>query len=480
MISASYDYGTQMALTPDNWLVSPLLHTPANRDITMTWIVGGADITNFAEHYGVYISTTGNTDTSDFTLLNQWTLTSASGQAMNLDLSAYAGQDIYVAFRHFNCTDQFLLLIDDIQITAGAYVPDSMKVTINVNDVTMGTTNPAPGVHYFVEGENASVIAMPYEGYHLEGWSINLSVPGIGTLMDTTVNSATNNAFDIFGGWLVEFGDGAYEWSVTANFAAGDPIVPSDTLTIITSVNNTNWGAAIPTVGTHYFVDGDIVTLGAIPNEGFYISAIYKNVTIPGHGIISDTMFADEMEIERGEPLLDTIVVNNEMFGMTMDFLFVFAPIGQNPTYNVTIAVNDPAMGTTDPAPGVYAYEYGEVVTITAIANEGYHFVSWSNGVTTNTISGVVTEDITLTATFASDQEGIDDADGININAYGKDGNIVLQGAEGREVYVFDINGRMLHHTATATMTETYGIPATGVYLIKVEGIGTKRIVIVR
>ena len=117
---------------------------------------------------------------------------------------------------------------------------------------------------------------------------------------------------------------------------------------------------------------------------------------------------------------------------------------------------------------------------IAAIPNEGYHFVSWSTGETTNTINVTVTSDITLTATFASDQEGIDDADGINVNAYAKDGNIVLQGAEGREVYVFDINGRMLHHTATATMTETYGIPATGVYMIKVEGIGTKRIVIVR
>ena len=480
MISESYNNSTYMALTPDNWLVSPLLHTTANNNITMTWFVGAADDDYYAEHYGVYVSTTGNTDTSDFTLLNQWTLTSASGQAMNLDLSAYAGQDIYVAFRHFNCTDQFLLLIDDVEITTGAYVPDSMKVTINVNDVTMGTTNPAPGVHYFVEGENASVIAMPYEGYHLEGWTINITVPGYGTVMDTTFNWAMDDVFDIFGGWLVEAGDGAYEWSVTANFAAGDPIVPNDSLTVITSVNNANWGTALPAVGTHYFVEDDVFILGAIPAEGYYISAIYEYVTMPGYGTFADTMYTEGTELEQGAPLLDTIEVDGEMIGMVMNFHFVFAPIGGVQTYNVTIAVNDPTMGTTDPAPGVYTYEAGETITVTARANEGYHFVSWSTGETTNTINVTVTSDITLTATFAPDQEGIDDADGINVNAYAKDGNIVLQGAEGREVYVFDINGRMLHHTATATMTETYGIPATGVYMIKVEGIGTKRIVIVR
>ena len=321
---------------------------------------------------------------------------------------------------------------------------------------------------------------MPYEGYHLEGWTINVTVPGYGTVMDTTLNWAMDDVFDIFGGWQVEAGDGDYEWSVTANFAQGDPIVPNDSLTVITSVNNANWGTALPAVGTHYFVEDDVFILGAIPAEGYYISAIYEYVTMPGYGTFADTMYTEGTELEQGAPLLDTIEVDGEMIGMVMNFHFVFAPIGGVQTYNVTIAVNDPAMGNTDPVPGVYTYEAGETITVTARANEGYHFVSWSTGETTNTINVTVTSDITLTATFASDQEGIDDADGINVNAYAKDGNIVLQGAEGREVYVFDINGRMLHHTATATMTETYGIPATGVYLIKVEGIGTKRIVIVR
>ena len=33
-----------------------------------------------------------------------------------IDLSEYAGQDIWVALRHFGCTDQFLIVVDDITL----------------------------------------------------------------------------------------------------------------------------------------------------------------------------------------------------------------------------------------------------------------------------------------------------------------------------------------------------------------------------
>ena len=77
-------------------------------------------------------------------------------------------------------------------------------------------------------------------------------------------------------------------------------------------------------------------------------------------------------------------------------------------------------------------------------------------------------------------ENGIDDADAVSINAYGNEGCIVLTGAEGREVRVYDISGRQLHHSRSAHATESYGVPATGIYLIKVTGVETKRVVVVR
>ncbi len=33
------------------------------------------------------------------------------------DLSAFAGQTIYIAFRHCECTDMFEVKIDDVEVT---------------------------------------------------------------------------------------------------------------------------------------------------------------------------------------------------------------------------------------------------------------------------------------------------------------------------------------------------------------------------
>ena len=131
--SASYFQGT---LTPDNYLVSP-----AKAQYSQISFWAAAYNTTFpAEHYGVAVSTTGNTDPNDFTTIWEETMTakgSTTGakREMNgskevgtwyqktIDLSAYAGQEIWVAIRHFNCTDQFLLLVDDVVLTTDGTLP---------------------------------------------------------------------------------------------------------------------------------------------------------------------------------------------------------------------------------------------------------------------------------------------------------------------------------------------------------------------
>ena len=49
-------------------------------------------------------------------------------------------------------------------------------------------------------------------------------------------------------------------------------------------------------------------------------------------------------------------------------------------------------------------YDYGTQVTITATANEGYHFTGWSDGYPYASRMVEMTEDITLTASFAQEQ----------------------------------------------------------------------------
>ena len=109
--SASY-YGGP--LTPDNWLVSPQITLGG----IMTFWAAGQDINDFAEHFAVYVSTNSNDNLSDFTLVSPEFIIDEgrTHKQFTVDLSKYSGEG-YVAIRHFNCTDQYWLDIDDIEIT---------------------------------------------------------------------------------------------------------------------------------------------------------------------------------------------------------------------------------------------------------------------------------------------------------------------------------------------------------------------------
>ncbi len=728
--SASYDNNVG-ALTPDNWLVTPQFQLAAGTNYEVTWNANPQDTNWPSEHYGLYVSTT-TADTAAFTLLQEWTLTSA-GNVPVVSLNNYAGQTIYLAFRHWNCTDWFRIAIDNFQLreaaganqvtvtltqnnpmygsvagggvytigdsvtvsataTAGYHfvnwvsatgatvssanpytfvatsdvtlqaifaqgtgVLDSMKVTVAVNNATMGTTNPAPGVHYFYEGQDASVVAIANTGYHLEGWSIYVTSDG-DVLMDTTVNTAVTDVFDLFGGWTVESGDGDYEWTVTANFAAG--AAELDTVTVNITVTNPVEGTTNPAPGTHYFTTGDVLSVVALPNTGYVLAGwtltmidntgdtVYGNMTIPVDSADVFSLFTS------------TMVVGPQLDGYVFDVTPVFmldTNIGAEDSLTVILAVNDATMGTTNPVPGTYVYgvgdsliftalpndgyhveniiytisymgfnmtdtldatvvsvsevvdsnmlgavitvlvnfaadstpqpvywtvelsanddeagsvspagisqvldgasftatatanegyyfsawvsgqtvvsedavftftvstnislvavflpdsvvpptryhivgepndpamgevsgsgyyEDGEVATLIAIAHDGYRFVRWSTGETTDTIYITVDgEDVTVTAIFEVNTGSIEDADADDVTIYSTDSKIVVRGAEGSAVYVFDVNGRLVSNMNNATETVEFRMANTGVYLVKVGAAPAKRVLVVR
>lgn len=66
--------------------------------------------------------------------------------------------------------------------------------------------------------------------------------------------------------------------------------------------------------------------------------------------------------------------------------------------YTITATANDATMGTIQGAGTYYA---GETVTLKAVANDGHHFVNWSNEAAESTITFEAIEDVTLTANFA-------------------------------------------------------------------------------
>ncbi len=103
------------ALNPDNWLITPQIYTPYD-DYELSFYVKAQDPNNVAENYSVLISTT-TPAIDQFETIHTETLSSAEWQNVILSLEEYAGERIFIAFRHHDCTDQLNILLDNIEVT---------------------------------------------------------------------------------------------------------------------------------------------------------------------------------------------------------------------------------------------------------------------------------------------------------------------------------------------------------------------------
>ena len=156
--SASYLNG---ALTPDNYLVSGQISFTANIGIRFYACANDANFA--AEHFGVAVSTGSQIDVTNFTTITEWTMSAKSNNLpkgdrglrdqcswyeYTVDLSSYAGQIGYVAIRHFNCTDQWYLNVDDVYI--GEEYNTSLTLNIPENVFYEGTSYSVTSI-----GDNA-------------------------------------------------------------------------------------------------------------------------------------------------------------------------------------------------------------------------------------------------------------------------------------------------------------------------------------
>ena len=144
MASASFQnnpFGGGTALNPDNWLISPAFTAGS----TVTFWYAGQDPNYAAEPFGVYVIANGTTsdELGHFTASNTY-------QQGSVDISAYAGQTVQVAFRHYGVTDMFRLNLDLVEVSGGGSTPNTPvppttipEPTLVPLDVTFSAAAPA-------------------------------------------------------------------------------------------------------------------------------------------------------------------------------------------------------------------------------------------------------------------------------------------------------------------------------------------------
>jgi len=145
LASDSYDHVNWHALTPDNFVISPQKYTISVNSILRYSI--GCTSDEFLEHYGIFVSTAGNTNPDDFELVFEESIDNFGFEEKSLSLEPYAGHDVYIAFRHYDVTDAYTVVLDDVELTTIRV----MKDAADVSNMTVGA-----GTYYLAASATAS------------------------------------------------------------------------------------------------------------------------------------------------------------------------------------------------------------------------------------------------------------------------------------------------------------------------------------
>lgn len=196
----------------NDWAITPKIKVGV--DNVVSFLIKGSDTTK--ERYNVGISTTG-TDTKDFTMLtsgNYQTVGYEQWQELTFDLSAYEGQEVYIAIQCVS-SGGFMLMVDDFYVgpysllygdDATAKHRHALKATrhrskanpnetFNVyqDDVLVGTTaDYAFTVNDVEAGTHVYAVEAKYLASTTEKTSVSLNVPDADSYAKLSISLTAN------------------------------------------------------------------------------------------------------------------------------------------------------------------------------------------------------------------------------------------------------------------------------------------------
>lgn len=160
-------YGSpSSSMTPDNALFTPAFFIPNDADdIKLTVRVASSSATNYQESYAVYVQEVGVGSPYDNMLFQQTLSQGGPSSANDIEVTIpnnFANKSVKLIFRHYNCSNQDYLLLDDFRVqytnTLSTVDNDFNGFTIFpnpvVNELSFKTSQPISSVEvYNILGE---------------------------------------------------------------------------------------------------------------------------------------------------------------------------------------------------------------------------------------------------------------------------------------------------------------------------------------
>ncbi|HAE23842.1 MAG TPA: hypothetical protein DCG33_00750 [Prevotellaceae bacterium] len=311
---------------------------------------------------------------------------------------------------------RIITITNDINYTA-IFAIDTHSVSLQVDSIIHGFCN---GNGNYVYGTAATAVAIPYSGYQFSHWS----------------NGSTNNPY---------------------TFAVVDD-------TLLTAYFRTDVETYQDTFVQHdTLVVHDTIYITCDVQDTIYINHYVHDTTFINN-YIHDTTFLDRYIYEY---LHDTIMqyINHYIHDTTYINNYI------HDTAYLTQYVHDTAF--------IYQYIHD---TIVSYVNHYIHDTTFVNNYIYDTIYlyRYIYDTIYIHDTIYLGGEGIEDIALLNARIYQRNGQIVVEGAEGYPVYLYDVVGRLLATRRETAQEVLLDVPASGAYLVKIGDAPARRIVVRR
>ena len=249
--SASYSGG---ALSPDNWLFTPEIGLGGTLKFD-AWQYSAS----WPDKFMVYVAPADYASLDEFVPVSEFIIpTGTTPESFEIDLSEYEGMGV-IAFRHYDCTDQFRIYLDNIEVIPAdaVEIPDWTVVENVENPYTIeGLT---PETEYEVQ-----VMAFNETGDKYTDWTESTRFT---TLAETVEPNEGFFLVGTFNGWsqetgMLEFVDNKVE-GVELEAEAEFKVITYDVN------NNTVWFGGEDANGVGYFlINNDMLNINITLVDG--------------------------------------------------------------------------------------------------------------------------------------------------------------------------------------------------------------------